>query len=138
MDEPPASTQLLQQRARNGIMDYLALAASADEQREYERRVSIANVPDEVINQWEDWVREDDLGWYAPPVFSHEESEAIRRFHDVWDGVADETPNPMPDSIDLLIGTPAWNRLMAAAQVALDVFLKGGRFDQDVEARFDK
>ena len=119
-------------------MDYLELAASADEQREYERRAPIAQVPNEMINQWEDWVRADDLGWYAPPVFSHEESEAIQRFHEVWAGVADETPNPMPHSIDLLIGTAAWNRLMAAAQAALDVFLKRGRFDQDVELRFDK
>ncbi len=137
MDDPPVSTQLLRQRVRNGIMDYLELAASADEQREYERRVPIAQVPNEMINQWEDWVRADDLGWYSPPVFSHEENEAIRSFHEVWEGVADETPNPMPHSIELFIGTPAWGRLMVAAQATLDVFIKRGRFDQDVEQRFD-
>lgn len=137
MDEPPPSRQLLQQRVRNGLIDYLELAASAEKQREYERRVPIAHAPNELINQWEDWVQADDLDWYAPPVFSNEESEAIRRFHRVWEGVADQTPEPMPHSIELLIGSPAWHRLMDAAQAALAVFLMRGRFDQDVEQRFD-
>ncbi len=137
MDDPPVSTQLLQQRVRNGIMDYLEIAASADEQREYERQVSIAHVPNAMINQWEDWVRSEDLGWYGPPVFSREENDAIRQFHKIWKRVAEETPNPMPHSINLLLGTPAWDCLMAAAQAALNVFSKRGRFSQDVEERFD-
>jgi hypothetical protein len=136
MADQPISRQLLQQRVRNRIMDYLQLAASADQQRDYERRVPIAQLPSEMINQWEDWVRDDDLNWYAAPVFSQDESEAILTFHDVWSAVADETPNPMPHTIDLLIGTPVWNRLMIAAQAALAVFEKRGRFDEQVE-RFD-
>ena len=129
--------QLLQQRVRNGIMDYLELAASAEEQRSYERRVTIAPVPNELINQWEDWVRFDDLDWYVAPVFSPDETEAIRAFHDVWLAVADATPEPMPHTIDALIGTPVWDRLMTAAQAAFIVFEKRGRFDQEVVQRFD-
>lgn len=136
MAEREISQQLLQQRIRNRIIDYLELAASADEQRDYERRVPIAQVPNEMINQWEDWVDGDDLDWYGPPVFSEDERQAVRSFQSVWLAVADDTPNPMPHSIDLLLGTPVWARLMAGAQAALAVFERRGRFDEDVEQRF--
>ncbi len=137
MMDQPIPRQLLQQRVRNGIMDYLELAASIDEQRAYERRVPIAQVPNELINQWEDWVRYDDLDWYGAPVFSPDEAEAIRAFHGVWQAVADATPEPMPHTIDALIGTPIWNRLVTAAQSALAVFEMRGRFDQESVQRFD-
>jgi hypothetical protein len=135
--EAPVSKRLLQQRVRNRIIEYLGTAASAEEQREYERDVPIAQVPNEMINQWEDWIPDGDLDWFSPPVFSPEESEAIRSFHKVWLSVADETPNPMPHSIELILGTPAWNRLMDAAHLALSVFEKRGYFDEDVELQFE-
>ena len=118
-------------------MDYLELAASAEEQRAYECHVPIAQVPNELINRWEDWVRYDDLDWYAAPVFSPEEIAAIRAFHAIWLAVADATPEPMPHTIDALIGTQVWDRLMTAAQTALIVFEKRGRFDQEIVHRFD-
>lgn len=137
MVDLPIPQRLLQQRVRNGIMDYLELASSADNQRAYERRVPIAQVPNELINQWEDWVREDDLGWYGAPVFSRDENEAIRAFHKVWQTVAEATPEPMPHTIEALIGTPIWVCLMDAARTALVIFEKRGRFDQDVVHAFD-
>ena len=54
--ESTPSPQLLRQRIRNNIIEYLELAASVDEKRAYERNVPITQVPDEVINQWEDSV----------------------------------------------------------------------------------
>ena len=136
MAEPKISRQLLQQRMRNRIIEYLELAASAEAQREYERRAPIAVIPNEVINQWEDFVNADDWDWYSQPVFSAEESEAIRSFHAVWLVVAEETPDPMPHTIDALIGAPAWNRLMVAARDTLKVFSFRGRFDEQREHRF--
>ncbi len=133
MSDQELSQQLLHQRIRNRIIDYLELTASADEQRDYERRVPIAHVPNEMINQWEDRVSSDDLDLYGPPVFSDDERHALSRFNSVWLEVADETPDPMPSSIELLLGTPAWARLMAEAQAALTVFEKRGRFDEEVE-----
>jgi hypothetical protein len=136
MAEPKISRQLLQQRIRNRMIEYLELAASAEEQREYERRTPIAVIPNEVINQWEDIVNADDWDWYSEPVFSAEESEAIRSFHAVWLAVIDETPEPMPYTIDALIGTSAWNRLMVAARDTLRVLSLRGRFDEEREQRF--
>jgi hypothetical protein len=136
MSDQKISRQLVHQRIRNRIIEYLEIAASTEEQRDYERRVPIAQVPNEMINMWEDVVHADNWDWYSRPVFSIEESEAIRAFHDVWLAVADETPEPMPHTIELLIGTPAWNRLMVAARDTLQVLSLRGRFDEETEEQF--
>jgi hypothetical protein len=134
------SEQLVRQRVRNNIIDYLEVAASAAEQREYERNIIEAKspgiVPVEMIEQWADQVREADFDWYCGPVFSAEENAAIREFHLVWDKVADDTPDPMPYTIEGLIGTEPWDRLMEAAGKALNVFEQRGRFSSDVEELF--
>ena len=134
--EPPPSPQLLRQRIRNNIIAYLEVAASAQEQREYERNVPIAQVPNEMINQWTDSVEPDDFAWYSEPVFTREENQAMQDFHATWRAVTDATQNPMPYSVELLIGTPLWDRFMSAASVALDVFMKRGRLDSEVEEQF--
>jgi len=136
MAEQKISRQLVQQRVRNRIIEYLELAASAEQQRDYERRAPIAKMANEMINQWEDWVNADRWDWYSQPVFSAEESKAIQSFHAVWLGVADQTPVPMPHTIEELIGTSAWNCLMVAASDTLKVFSLRGRFDDEEEERF--
>ena len=127
------SDQLPHQRIRNNIIDYLELAASVDEQRRFERDVPMACVPNEMINLWEDAVISTDVEWYSGPVFSPDENAAIRAFHIVWDQVADETPDPMPPSIEALIGTEPWDRLAVAAREALSVFAVRGRFNAETE-----
>lgn len=131
------SDQLLRQRIRNNVIDYLEMAASADEQRQFERDVAIACVPGEMINLWEDAVPDTNWEWYSVPVFSTDENAAIRAFHVVWEQVADETPNPMPRSIEAFIGTRAWDRLAGAATEALSVFVVRGRFSGDNEEPLD-
>jgi len=131
--DPTPSSQLLRQRIRNNIIAYLEVASSALEQREYERKVPIAQVPNEMIDRWEDSVQPNDFAWYSEPVFTREENQAMRDFHAIWNEVADATPNPMPYSVELLIGTPIWDRFMSAASIALDVFMRRGRLDDDVE-----
>ena len=122
--------RVLKLRIRKGIMDYLELASSALEQRDYERRVPIAQVPNEMINQWEDWVSGPDFDWYSEPEFSPAEQDAIKRFHQVWEGVVDDTPDVMPSSIEALIGTPVWQRLMDGAAHASGVFGVRGRISE--------
>lgn len=124
------SLQALKLRIRNNIIDYLELASSPDEQRKYERRVPIAQVPSELLNQWEDCVPDADFEWYSEPEYSLEEQGAMKRFHQVWESVADDTPKIMPHTIDALIGTPVWQRLIDGAKDALRVFGKRGRIDK--------
>ena len=60
VDDPDKpSPRVVEQRVRNRVIEYLELAASFQEQQEYERNAPIAHIPYEVINQWEDWVHQD-------------------------------------------------------------------------------
>jgi hypothetical protein len=123
---------LLDQRIRNGIIEYLEIASSYEEQLEYEANVPIANIPNEMINQWEDWVHGNLRENYREPVYSLDEQAAIAGFQVIWSEVADETPKQMPP-LKALLGTPAWEKLRLGAQQALEVFLLRGKFDGDRE-----
>ena len=114
---------------RNGIISYLELASSPDAQRAYERRVPVARVPDELILTWEDLGLVTDSDWYGEPEFSFAEQAAIREFHQVWRAVSDEVRDPIPPTIEALIGTAVWQRLIDGARKALVVFAKRGRLD---------
>ena len=127
--DAPSST-VIAQRIRNRIIEYLEMASSYEEQREYERNVPIAHVPSEIICQWEDWVRGGRLDWFREPVFSAAEQTAIREFHLIWRSVADDTPKMLPPLSDL-IGTEPWERLRGGAELALKVFQPRGKFDEE-------
>ena len=124
------SLRALKLRVRSNIMDYFELASSPEEQRDYERQVPSAQVPDEIINQWADCVGEADFDWYSVPEYSADEQAAMRRFHLIWNSVANDTPDVMPHTIDALIGLPVWQRLIDAAEEALRVFEKRGRIEE--------
>jgi hypothetical protein len=128
------SPALVRQRVRNRLIEYLELAASFDQQHTYQATAPI-HVPDEIVNQWEDWYRPDLPSDYAPPLFSHEEALALQKFHAVWNEVALRTPDPLPP-LDSLQQTDFWNHLRCAAESALKVFNGRGRFDEDVEVQF--
>lgn len=130
--EGKTSDTLLQQRVRNGIIEYLEVASSFEEQVQYQERVSYVNVAKEMINSWEDWADESRQEWFSAPVFSQVEQDAIRSFHETWNFVADNTSDPMPE-LDELIGTKIWEQLRAAAESALSVFAIRGRLSDDVE-----
>lgn len=131
--EETVSPQLLRQRIRENMIDYFEVASSAEEQLHYQRTVPIAHVPAEMIEQWADSAFADDFDWYSSPVFSDTENAAIRRFQLAWEGVAADTPRPLPGTVEALLGTEPWGRLMAGARNALAVFEQRGRFSRDHE-----
>jgi len=127
------SPRLVGQRVRNQVIRYLALAASFEEQREYERTAPIAYIPSEVINQWQDWVPEDpgqdqDL----PDVYDSAEVEAMRQFHAAWDSAASAVPDDYP-ALSEVQDLPEWERLRGAAESALAVFSRRGTLPDDHE-----
>jgi hypothetical protein len=127
--------QVIAQRARNRIIEYLELASSFERQREYEVNVPIAHVPSEVICQWEDWVDEDRFEWYGPPVFSRAEAEAMKRFHATWDLAADRVDGwPRLEEVQ---GLPEWVQLRDAAAEVLSVFSVRGKLPEDEEMSDD-
>ena len=123
---------LLAQRIRNRIIEYLELASSFEEQLAYQANTPIAHVASEVINQWEDSVHDPNDAFFAEPVFSKAEQEAIKAFHGIWDRVAGDTPDPLPELSVLIEGEP-WQRLREAAVRALKIFQRRGKLDEDKE-----
>jgi hypothetical protein len=86
-----------------------------------------------VINQWAVWVEGTNLDWHGPPVFSAAENCAIWAFHRIWESVVADTRDPLPRTVDALIGSEPWERLAIAARNALLVFRERGRFSRDQE-----
>jgi hypothetical protein len=121
-------------RIRNQIINYLALASSFDEQAEYQLAVPHINVPNEIINQWEDWVQEDWRRYVTEPVFSKDEVVAVGKFYAAWDSVAAATPDPLPP-LEALWASSEWQLLALSAKEALIVFqFRGPTPDSSVEA----
>jgi hypothetical protein len=54
------------------------------------------------------------------------------QFHNIWIVVAANTPDPLPD-LESLFATAEWQRLRAAALLALQVFLARGKLTEDRE-----
>lgn len=119
---------------RNRIIEYLDLAASYEQQAEYEATAPpFVNVPDEVINQWGDWVPIDprtDAKHLS--VFSAEEVRAMCEFQGVFDAVVRALPKDLPTIRDMQ-ALPAWNHLRIAASKASEVFAVRGKMPEDDE-----
>ena len=111
------------QRIRNRIIEYLELASSFDAQTRYHAAAPGVRVPNEVLNQWEDWADGDWLQY--EPAFTPDEIGAMRRFQRVWEDVCNATPSDLPD-LDELLPTPSWRQLAAGAEQALAVFMRSG------------
>lgn len=113
------------------MIEYWQWVSERRRQEAYQDSVSYVSVPDEAINQWEDWqVFPSPEGHYLPPVFTPEEARMIAKYHQVWNDVADATPQFMP-SLAELWDDEHWLRLMAAAQEAFEVFMRRGKLDEN-------
>ena len=128
--QPEASDkQILLQRIRNGMIDVLELAADFGSQCTYQRGVPSVSVPNEVINQWDDWFGHHDPSRLQPPVFTLEEVDAVMAFDAVWTRVCVKTPNPLPE-LRVTQSLPAWWELREAAQRALGIFIRRGKLPE--------
>lgn len=133
-DEESPSDQVIDQRIRNRIIEYLELASSFEDQRIYQSKAPV-HVPNEIINQWEDWVPDPRRPHFSEPVFSREEQHAIIAYHHVWTEVCKATPKRLP-SLEILFETAEWQRLRDAAVSASAVFAVRGRLPEDEEFAF--
>lgn len=118
------SEKLLAQRLRNRVIEVLS-TYSEDEGWELLG-------PDEVINQWEDFVDEYRLPLYVEPVFSKQEREALLTFHQLWLQYCDLTPKFMP-AFEEVSKTPEWQNLKHQASILLKIFEQRGKLDEEIE-----
>jgi hypothetical protein len=128
-----ASERLIEQRVRNRIIEYLKLAASFEEQQQYERHVPIAYVPYEVINQWGDQV------WKHPrenphnnDVYDEAEVDALSRYQEVLDATSRAVPDDYP-VLSEVQAMPEWASLRESAEQTLEVLMRRGKFSEDRE-----
>lgn len=129
------SQRVVEQRVRNRLIEYLELAASFEDQTTYQAGAPMVHVPSEIINQWADWSPPELEPWQTAPsgIYTAAEWDALHAFHVVWDWVARNTPDPLPE-LAALQRTPEWERLRAAADAALQPFHARGRSPEDREA----
>lgn len=118
------SERLLAQRLRNRIMEVLSIY-STDEDWEYLG-------PDEVMNQWEDFVDEIRMPLYIEPVFTKQEQDNLRAFHNFWTEYCNSTPKNMPPFKEIK-ATSEWQSLKTEAQKLLEIFELRGSLNEEVE-----
>ncbi len=131
-DDRP-SGRVLEQRVRNRVMEYLALAASYEEQQQHEAAAPIVHAPDEVINQWEDnFPRGLEQDLERATVYGTNEVEALRHVRDAWESACHAAPEVYPPLRDVQV-LPEWKQLRRAAEAALTVFEERGVMPEDRE-----
>ena len=129
MTPTPPSPNLVAQRIRNRVIEYLELAASMQAQREYQRSAPSVCVPHEVINQWQDWVPQDPRTARPLAVYDQREVRALRQVQAAWEAAADALPeHPTLDDAQHLT---QWAHLAVVAGEALAVFAVRGRLPEE-------
>lgn len=118
------SPEVVARRVRNRIIECLELASSFASQRGSQLPAA------EIMEIWADWVREPVEEWYRPPTYTEDEQAAIIQFQAIWEDVADNTPDPLPE-LDVVQRLPEWERLRSAAEEALGVFRTRGKLPED-------
>lgn len=120
---PEISDTLLKQRLRNRLIE--SLEAFADEE-------TIAAVgTGEIIEIWYDYMDDDRLGFYDEPVFSSEEVNAIKRFHNLLENTYKRVPDTWKS--EELEECGEWEHLVAVAREEHAIFLKRGLSNEESE-----
>lgn len=123
------SKELLAQRRRNRIIEYLDWVRSPAEHLEYERRVPIAHVQAEAIEQWNDSTDASGHLVLDDATFTVAEVKALKEFHSVWEVVCETYPYRLP--LSEALEHPSAKRLMCAAEDAYSVMKERGPFSDE-------
>jgi hypothetical protein len=102
---------------RSLLIESLEYFASSEKAREYQRRVPIAHVPDELFCQWDEYSPNDPV---LPQAFTPIELEALATFHKEFENACQATSNKLPD-LEAYLALPAIQHLALCAEQALSV-----------------
>jgi hypothetical protein len=122
--------QVLLQRVRNHLIEYLEVAASFEAQRAFQEQSPELDVPNEIIQQWSDWISPDWEKELVTPVFSEHELIAIRQFQTIWQAITQDLVQPLPTLL-ILQHSPLWEKLRTCAEQTLSIFMTRGRFSEE-------
>ena len=101
---------------RRHIIELLQTIASELLQLQYERTVSIADVPAELLSMWFDDLYHTAL---VEQQFTANEAAALARFHALFDEEYHKLPQH-PGTIEIWLDDPAWRKIMSAAEETLE------------------
>lgn len=120
------TSQLVHQRIRNRIIETLEIIVESE-----------VSVPaygfDELVNDWDDYVRiemPDDE--FPTPVYTATEIALMRDVTRAVDALSKATPQSIPND-DATLALPEWGQLVATAQNALGEMLKRGKLSEECE-----
>ncbi len=117
------SDTLLKQRLRNRIIE--SLDAFADEET-----VKVIGT-DEIIEVWYDYMDDERQLFYDAPVFSPDEINAIKRFHNLLESTYKMVPSTW--KLEEIKGCKEWSALVSAAREERAMFMKRGLLDEERE-----
>ena len=122
---------VIEQRVRNGLIQYFELASSEELLLKYQREAPIAQVLVELVEQFEDWFQVEHIkdGWYKVPTYTQEEIDAILRFREIWEMLLN-----LPDYVDSIgnfLSSNYWPPFQKEAQKALNILMKRGYFSDE-------
>jgi hypothetical protein len=110
----------VERNIRQRIIEILELIASPQDQIEHQQNVNFIYVPNEIIEQWYDWVDRDKKERYKPDIYTAEELEAIWKFDAAWDSTADKLDDSL--TIEEKIKSEPWVQMIDSAKEALQAF----------------
>lgn len=122
------SERVVGQRIRNRVIEYLELASSFDQQRDFDRRVCAAH---EIIEMWVDWTGPDHQ--FADDVYTDDERKALSLFHTDWEMAANATSGSAPRIVEVQQRVE-WQRMRASAEQALATLMQRGKLSEETEA----
>ena len=123
MGEERPTHQLVLQRIRNRIIEYLK---AASEPETYEMAFGGGG---EAFEQWDDWYSADHH--YPPPVFSDEERRALSMVHYAIELASERTS--FSPSLEELRKSSEWQEVVSTARASLEVFMKRGTLSEEQE-----
>ena len=104
------------------IIEFLELLSSAEKQIDYQKKVPHVYIPSEIICQWLDDFNSRSLKYYKSDIYSEVELNAILKFNNVWEEQANKINVKL--SIEEIINTEPWVKMMFAAKQALKIIRK--------------
>jgi hypothetical protein len=124
MEEHQPSPRIIQQRIRNRIFEYLEMVV------EFESDHPPWDL-NELVNQWEDWVRRPcSVDTWPPPTYTCEEVAILMKMDSAWDSFCEATPGNIVDE-SAALRNPAWSNLVCAAAAALNELRKRGKLSEE-------
>lgn len=129
-DEP--SSQLIEQRVRNRLIDYFSWASSFSEQLDYQATVPTVSVVNEVIEQWYDWAPDTFDASSFGAVYSADEVATLMAYQSVMLRAIERTPG-LWEPMDSFHALPVWQDLRLAAEEAREIFARRGSLPEDSE-----